>query len=486
VNERFVFGYGTAQRSSAVPADPKPAAPAAVPPQVPPTRETRDWAYTGLLLFTALLYIRPQDTIRPLAFIPLAEIAALTALGAMVYSRVSRGLTMTRVTPELMGVAALGGLMVLLAPFSIWPTGSVQTFTNLFVKVLLIFLLILNTLTSARRVREFTWVVVLATSYIGLRAVFDYARGFNLVENGRVQGAVGGMFQNPNDLALNMVAVLPLAVLLAVRAHSFAGRMMAIFGALLMVGAVVASHSRSGFLGLAAMLMILLWQMGRRRPAIIGATAIAAIVLLPFAPDSYWERVASITDDDKDATGSREARRVLLGEAFQAFLDRPLTGLGAGQFVNYNPPGRLETWRETHNVVLQVAAELGIVGVAVFFFLVYRALMAGRQARRMLPLAIGTPARSRWGQTQAAPPAVLTRHDAEFFEAHTAALTAAVAGWLLSALFASVAYHWTFYYLLALAIAPREIVADRLADAARAARALRRSAPAPRLQEAGV
>ena len=81
--------------------------------------------------------------------------------------------------------------------------------------MLLIFVLILNTLTSARRVREFTWVVVLATSYIGFRAVLDYARGFNLVENGRVQGAVGGMFQNPNDLALNMVSILPIAVLLA-------------------------------------------------------------------------------------------------------------------------------------------------------------------------------------------------------------------------------------------------------------------------------
>ena len=46
---------------------------------------------------------------------------------------------------------------------------------------------------------------------------------------------------------------------------------------------------------------------------------------------------------------------------------------------------------------------------------------------------------------------------------HTAALTAAVAGWFLSALFASVAYHWTFYYLLALAIAPREILLSRLA-----------------------
>ena len=463
MNERFVFGYGTDQRAGAQSIAPVP--PNVRPATLPPERDRRDWAYLGLLGFTALLYIRPQDTFRPLGIIPLAEITALSALAALIYNRMSRGLPLTRFTPELIGVVTLGGLMLLLAPFSIWPSGSISTFTDLYSKVLLIFVLIHNTLTSPRRVREFTWAIVLATSYIGFRAVFDYARGFNLIENGRVQGAVGGMFQNPNDLALNMVAVLPLAVLLAIRAQSVPGRVVASGGALLMVGAVVASHSRSGFIGLAAMVLILLWQLGRRKPALIGATAIAAVVLLPFAPSSYWERVASITDDDLDATGSREARRLLLGEAFQAFVDHPLTGLGAGQFLNYNPPDRVETWRETHNVVLQVAAELGILGITVFFFLVYRALMAGRQARRLLPLATGAPVRSRWGGPQAAPPpAVVSPDDAQFFEAHTAALSAAVAGWFLSALFASVAYHWTFYYLLALAIAPREIITDRLAS----------------------
>ena len=37
-------------------------------------------------------------------------------------------------------------------------------------------------------------------------------------------------------------------------------------------------------------------------------------------------------------------------------LGLDLHGVGAQQFANYNPPGRVETWRETHNVVLQVAA----------------------------------------------------------------------------------------------------------------------------------
>jgi hypothetical protein len=56
-------------------------------------------------------------------------------------------------------------------------------------------------------------------------------------------------------------------------------------------------------------------------------------------------------------------------------------------------------------------------------------------------------------------------------------MAAALAGWFVCALFASVAYNWTFYYLLALAIAPREFLLDRLA-------AVRPSRSAP--IEAGV
>lgn len=465
MNERLAFSVGKDRHDAFTPARASIALAeqAVAPPAGLPVEARRDWAYMGLLTFTALLYFRPQDEIRPLAFLPLAEITALTALAAMVFGRMGKGLSVTRVTPELIGVLGIGALMLFTAPFSIWPGGAVQTFTDLYIKVLLIFVLMLNTLNSPARVRQFTWVIVIATSYIACRAVFDYARGFNLIENGRVQGAVGGMFQNPNDLALNMVAVLPLAVLLAMGSVRPFGRLMAIAGAFLMIGAVIASQSRSGFLGLAAMFLFMAWQVGRKRPSFIAALALAVVIVLPLTPSSYWSRMASITDESRDETGSREARRILLGEGVRAFLEHPLTGVGAGQFKNYDPKGRQESWRETHNVVLQVASELGILGLAAFMFLVYRAGFAGRDARRLLPRALGRLPKSRWGAKPSPGQPVITLEDAAFFEAHTATMAAAIAGWFLSALFASVAYNWTFYYLLALAIAPRLILAERLA-----------------------
>ena len=48
---------------------------------------------------------------------------------------------------------------------------------------------------------------------------------------------------------------------------------------------------------------------------------------------------------------------------------------------------------------------------------------------------------------------------------HSIAMTAGLAGWFVCSMFASVAYNWTFYYLLALIVAGRELTHDRLAAA---------------------
>jgi putative inorganic carbon (hco3(-)) transporter len=488
MSERLVFGYGTSGHTGEAPArgslrsapgrTPEGGAAVLKRPAVG-TGQRADWAYIGLLAFTAVLFLRPQEQIRALAPLHLAEITAIFALLSLLFGRLGRGLTVSRYTPELGGVVALGAIILATAPFSIWPGGAIGTFTDVYVKVILIFLLMVNTLTSPKRVEQFMWLMVVATGYLAFRAVFDYARGVNLSASGRVWGAVGGIFGNPNDLALNMVAVLPLAASLALRESAVVKKLAASVCAVFMIGAVVASGSRSGSVGLAAMTLFMGGYLLRRRPGVAMAAALALVLAMPFLPASYWYRMSSITDESRDETGSREARQILFRESYAAFLEHPLTGVGAGQFKNYNPEGRQEAWQETHNVILQVAAELGVVGVTIFMFLVARAALAGTQVRRLLRRAgHGGPRSTRAN----APPAdaSLTPDEIAWMRAQTAALTAALVGWFVCAMFASVAYNWTFYYLLALAIAPREILIARVG----AARKLRQAAPALRVQGA--
>jgi O-antigen ligase len=459
-DERLAFTFGPRQTVEAMRTQPTPSA-AAPPPSASPAAEEKDLAYTALLTFTLLLFMRPQDLLTPLSVLHLAELSAGVGLAALFVGRLRRRLPVSRMTPEFAGVLAFGGVILFTAPFSLWIGGSVGVFTHLYVKVILVYLLAVNVITSAPRLRRLSWVLVLAVSFIALLAVFDYARGVNMTGHGtRVKGSVGGIMGNPNDLALNMVVWLPFALTTAAFAGSALRRLTAAACAVFMLGAIVASGSRGGFLGLVAMLLVLGVLMARHRPGYVVAAALAGLCALPLVPGNYWHRIASITDDSKDDTGSREARQTLFRESLQAYAENPVIGVGAGEFKDWNNNDREQAWHESHNVWLQVGAELGTVGLIVFAFVVFRAVLAVWQTRRLLRL----PRRKR------DPAPVLAPDHRAMLDAHSVAIAASLAGWLVCAFFASVAYNWTFYYLLALAATPRDILRAALPRTVPAAR----------------
>ena len=460
-NERLAFNFGRGTVPSERVID------AAIAAEAKPTfatsayAEPREWGYRGLLAFTAVLLLRPQDQFHALNSLHVAEIAALVGIGPMVLHRIARRQPVFRMTPETIALLVFGAVILATAPFSIWPGGVVAAFLE-YMKIVIVFVLMLNTLTTPKRLEQVTWLIIVSCGYIAARAVFDYARGVNLIEGGRVAGAVGGIFGNPNDLALNMVTFIPAALMVALtRRHSALRRSVAGVIVMLMLATVVFTRSRGGAIGLAAMLASLLFLGRRIRPGFAAMALGAVLVALPFTPASFWDRMSTIFDEQQDAlhyTGSREARRVLLEEGVDTFLEYPLTGVGAGQFKNYNPPGRRERWHETHNAVIQVAAETGIFGLFAFVFLVGRGAMAAASTRALLEKprrrAASDPLRL-----------VMKDSDRQSLYAYTAAMTAGLIGWFVCSLFASVAFSWTFYYLLALIVAARELARTRLTAA---------------------
>ena len=68
-----------------------------------PYAEPREWGYVGLIAFTAVLLLRPQDQVPALGALHLAEICACIGIGPMLLHRFARRLPVFRVTPETMG-----------------------------------------------------------------------------------------------------------------------------------------------------------------------------------------------------------------------------------------------------------------------------------------------------------------------------------------------------------------------------------------------
>jgi hypothetical protein len=170
----------------------------------------------------------------------------------------------------------------------------------------------------------------------------------------------------------------------------------------------------------------------------------------------------------------------------EVFAENPLTGIGAGQFQNYDGAGVVERWRVTHNVWLQVAAELGMFGLLTFLFLVVRAYTASFAVLRMLrrpgnrlrqgvggqdrvrqglggQLRVRSPDRGRRSPQSANGELDLTEAERVILNTNAKGMLAAMVGWTVCSFFASVAFNWTFYYVFALAVAGREIAAKHRA-----------------------
>jgi O-antigen ligase len=234
--------------------------------------------------------------------------------------------------------------------------------------------------------------------------------------------------------------------------------------ALVMLAAIVFTKSRSGFLGLIAMGAVVLFYTVRVKPGIVFAVMLAGAMAVPALPETFWDRMDSIMNADEDQTGSRAARLRLFDQGVQVFLDNPVTGIGAGQFQNYVAPGIVEKWRVTHNVWLQVASELGMFGVMVFGFLVIRGYRSNFAARRLMRTRRRLNDR-RMRTAEAEPEMELSDGDRTILDMNAKGMLAAMVGWTVCSLFASVAFNWTFYYVLALSVGGREILWARRAAA---------------------
>jgi O-antigen ligase len=188
---------------------------------------------------------------------------------------------------------------------------------------------------------------------------------------------VNSLFISPAPFGrFEALAVLTVIALLALGPPRRAIVALAPAGPLLLFGLAL-SYSRTAMaallLGL-AVLAVVVW----RRPAAIalGVGAVACVLLALALPQTR----------DAFSGGGEElsSNRLSLGErGWAEFRERPVAGVGLGGFVEGSKLLQEETRRghSPHNVVLTMAAELGILGLAAFAAVVATAVLAALRPR---------------------------------------------------------------------------------------------------------
>ncbi len=393
--------------------------------------------FVGLFFFSIVLYFRPYELVPALSsFKQMAFVVGLITLGIYFPSQlILEGNVTAR--PREINLILLFTLTALLSmPLAVNPFEAYTTFTDVLLKAIVIFIVIVNVTRTEMRLKVLIWLAFAVSLYLAFYAVSDYMNGIfreGTAANGnqRIGGAIKGLFGNSNDLALHLVTMVPLAIGFAFASKKIVSRLLYIGFAVLFVAAIVVTFSRGGFLGLVIAGLVMVRKIGRRNKFLsTGALVVAMLALLTFAPASYSSRLGTIFSSQADVTGSSTQRTEILKRSIWVTLRYPLFGVGVGNF-HYKSVHELVT----HNAYTEVSSEMGIPALVIYVMLMVYPM------RKLRLIEAETELKA----------------DKRKFHYWSIGIQASIVAYMVSSFFGAVAYQWYVYYLVGYAVALRRL-----------------------------
>jgi O-antigen ligase len=397
-------------------------------------------AFFFLMAFTALLYGRPADQIVVLKDIPMAEVVAIAAILAFGFALLKGEVPLVWFT-ELKLMLGLTAWFILGLPFAFWRTNSVTQLTSVWLKTLIIFFLLTQTVHTLERVKKLLWIILTCMLWV---SVMTIPRGLNALQHDwRLVGATFGFFDG-NYLGIAVSSTLPFMVVLLLRGRSVLKAMMILTTFAGMMWMVVLTASRGGMLCVGISLALIWFMILRQsiKAQFVGVVLVIGIlVALAFAPQTFWSRIntlweSKIASSDRQAqsaSASEMQRTGLLKRSLEATITRPVFGLGIGNFSPWSgaTTGLSQEWKGTHNIYTQFSSEAGIPALAMFLGLLFTVT---RKLRRMDKECRGVPELDE------------LRHFAR-------ATLVSLYAFMLGGLFAHLGYDFFLYYVLGIGIA---------------------------------
>ncbi len=397
----------------------------------------------GLYWFFIVAYARPQDFYPVFANIePAKWMLIVTAVSALFHKLGSKeNLTKAKQSYALFGLL----LMILISRVSVTNPVGWNEATQDFLRIFMVYFLLINLVTKEKQLKSFFIFFLLLNFFIALRFYIAYKTGFAVAHGGSKPGDLTfGFLANADDLGLGLVVALPFALIPIFYAKNiFVKGFCAFMSVCFMLGAL-GTQSRGTQIGLfavfiTALLSQLRWQKIQKRKFAIGIL----IVLILFAGFIYKYRYTlegSYTSIHNERDQGRVGRESTWAVAKMMIRDKPLTGIGRGNFVLYwqthYPPG-VFGYQVAHNVILEIAAEIGLIGLIFFlFFSLYglkeiRALVKQHKKR-------------------------LEKND--FLEMLLTIYIISLIGFYFNGMFITVAFYWHIYVLVALFVCTRSII----------------------------
>ncbi len=392
-------------------------------------RNGHTFTYVGLFIFSVLVLFRPYELISSLSFLSAtAFYFALATLAIYIPAQLATEGSLTMLSTEVKAILALTAIALVTMPIARDPAVAWETFNDPFIKAVVIFVVLVNVVRTKKRLMGLMWLSITIALYLSYSALDMYIKGEFTVESYRVGVDVKGMFGNPNEMAMHLVMMTPLVITLGIVSKSKVARYIFFGFALLFVGGNMVTFSRGGFIGLLVVGGMLGWKLGRKhRLNVTIVTLFVGAITILAAPGNYGLRMLSIFIPGLDPVGSSDQRKELLIRSLLITARNPW-GIGIGNFPIVGVHNL-----QSHNAFTQVSSELGLLGLAAYLIFMVSPFRKLGAIERLL----------------------FDKGELGWYYYMAIGLQASIVGYMVSSFFASVAYNWFIYYLIAYAVAFR-------------------------------
>jgi len=336
--------------------------------------------FLGLLLYSWLAYMRPQDLAWGLGTTHLSDWVAIAMILGLVFAlRRERVLTLRPQLALMITLLLWVGVTVYTA---VLYEPSLERF-ELFAKVVLIPVLTTGLVRSEKRFKYLMWTVAFSLGLLGFKTgLFGLLRGGAAI----LQGPGGFMVDN-NGYAFALVVALPLLVGIALAERATWMRILAAVFAMFTAFSVVFTFSRGGLVALSVVSVLLLF--GSKRPFLAGIVVLASAGIL-FASmsadfeEAYRSRAETLQNVEED--GSAMGRVAAWKTAIEMAKEYPVFGVGPANFQYvYRRFGNPDEARVAHNVYFQWLTDSGVPALVLFLLMlavtVWRMWKLGRNTK---------------------------------------------------------------------------------------------------------
>lgn len=268
-----------------------------------------------------------------------------------------------------------------------------------------LFFVVINNIYNERQIKRILDIVIITGSLFGIYGILQYQGiDFSFWEGNTGRQAVFGLFSNVNYFAEYLIAILPLAVSLLFVTPFKSNKpkkLLLLIGILAMGGSLMLTFTRSSYLGfgISLIFIFLLFVICRGKSFIkdnrkifivifLTIIIIISLIVIPNPlnkPGTVISKIKSRISVAQLIQGHNIKRRIATWKfTLMMIKDRPLLGSGIGtfkynslryqaEFFNQGDNRSLYPYGiayEAHNEYLHFWAELGIVGLGIFLWMI--------------------------------------------------------------------------------------------------------------------